>query len=194
MVAGQQLLQNKAHKELLESYDERAEAASGYMKAVRPSLCIQTGALLDPKVCTVPCHAPDLSDSSGDVQAAVSIAAGRVGMVVCSCLASCKLAMLTAPCSPSAAGALMQEPTVAAKVKSVQALVVSKETIPGAQDINHYRAEHGFPQLRVVVVELIADTQAVKGGKVSSTALRQQEAATLRVQSEAEADSNKAVA
>ena len=64
MIAGQQLLQNKAHRELLESYEKRAQAASGYMKAVRPSLCIQTGALLDPKVCTVPCRAPSCFDDA----------------------------------------------------------------------------------------------------------------------------------
>ena len=74
---------------------------------------------------------------------------------------------------------------MAAKDEMLQALVVSRETIPGAQDINRYRTEHAFPQLRVVVVELIADTQAVKGGKVSSTALREQDAAMLRAQSEA---------
>ena len=81
MNAGQQLLQKKAHKELLESYDKRAQAASGYMNAVRPGLCIQTGALLDPKVCTVPCHAPgcyyNALKTSDGVQAAISIAAGR---------------------------------------------------------------------------------------------------------------------
>ena len=104
-------------------------------------------------------------------------------------LASCNVAMLTAPYNTSSTifvvGALMQEPTVAAKDKSMQALVVSRETIPGAQDINRYRTEHDFPQLHIVVVELIADTQAVKGGKVSSTALREQDAAMLRAQSEA---------
>ena len=105
--------------------------------------------------------------------------------------------MLTAPYSPSnavlAVGASMQEPTVAAKDESVQALVVSRETIPGAQDINRYRTEHGFPQLHIVVVELIADTQAVKGGKVSSTALRQQDAATLRARSDGVPEADKAV-
>ena len=83
---------------------------------------------------------------------------------------------------------------MAAKDKSMQALVVSRETIPGAQDINRYRTEHGFPRLRIVVVELIADTQAVKSGKVSSTALRQQDAAILSARSEAEADSDEPVA
>ena len=89
---------------------------------------------------------------------------------------------------------MMQEPTAAAIDESMQALVVSRETIPGAQGINRYRTEHGFPQLHVVVIELIADTQAVKGGKVSSTALRQQDAATVRSRSEVSAGSDQSVA
>ena len=47
---GDQLLQNKAHKELLESYETRIRAAVDYVNAVRPGLNVQTGALLDPKV------------------------------------------------------------------------------------------------------------------------------------------------
>ncbi|CAL5222076.1 g4382 [Coccomyxa viridis] len=117
-VTGDQLLQKKAHKELLESYETRAHAAEIYVKAVRPGLTVQTGALLDPKA-----------------------------------------------------------PTVAATDESMQALVVSKETVPGAQEINRYRKNVGFAELQIVVVDLIADTQAVQGGKVSSTALREQEAA-----------------
>ena len=54
--------------------------------------------------------------------------------------------------------------------------MVSKETIPGAEAINRYRKSAGFAELHIVVVDLIADTQAVQGGKVSSTALREQEA------------------
>ena len=48
--AGDQLLQKKAYKELLEPYDSRAQEAADYIKAVRPGLEVQTGALLDPKV------------------------------------------------------------------------------------------------------------------------------------------------
>ena len=59
----------------------------------------------------------------------------------------------------------------------MQALVVSKETIPGAEKINEYRRIKGYAELHIVDVNLIADTQAVKGGKVSSTALREQDAA-----------------
>ena len=50
MGTGDQILQKKAHKELLESYEDRAHAAERYVKAVRPALTVQTGALLDPKV------------------------------------------------------------------------------------------------------------------------------------------------
>lgn len=50
MRAGDQLLQNKQHRELLESYNDRRSAAIAYMKAVRPSLDISGGALTDPKV------------------------------------------------------------------------------------------------------------------------------------------------
>ncbi len=74
----------------------------------------------------------------------------------------------------------LQAPTVAATDESMQALVVSKETIPGAEEINTYRRNAGFAELHIVVVDLIADTQAVQGGKVSSTALREQEAAARR--------------
>lgn len=52
--AGDQLLQKKAYKELLEPYDSRAQEAADYIKAVRPGLEVQTGALLDPKVVTPP--------------------------------------------------------------------------------------------------------------------------------------------
>ena len=71
----------------------------------------------------------------------------------------------------------LQEPTAAAVDVRMQALVVSQETVPGAEEINEYRRNKGYPELHIVVVDLIADTQAVKGGKVSSTALREQDAA-----------------
>lgn len=46
------MLENKKHHELLEPYEQRAAAAVAYLKAVRPALTVQTGALLDPKVPT----------------------------------------------------------------------------------------------------------------------------------------------
>jgi hypothetical protein len=48
--AGDKLLANKSHRELLAPYEQRAASAEAYLKAVRPSLTLQTGALLDPKV------------------------------------------------------------------------------------------------------------------------------------------------
>ena len=47
---GDQLLAKKSHRELLAPYEDRAAAAERYLKAVRPGLTVQTGALLDPKV------------------------------------------------------------------------------------------------------------------------------------------------
>ena len=44
------MLENKKHHELLEPYEQRSAAAVAYLKAVRPSLTVQPGALLDPKV------------------------------------------------------------------------------------------------------------------------------------------------
>lgn len=76
-------------------------------------------------------------------------------------------------------GALLdpKEPTAAATEEGIQALVVSKETVSGGEAINEYRREHGFAPLELVVVDLVADSAAVEGGKVSSTALREQDAA-----------------
>ncbi|BDA50030.1 probable phosphopantetheine adenylyltransferase at C-terminar half [Coccomyxa sp. Obi] len=76
-------------------------------------------------------------------------------------------------------GALLdpKEPTAAATEEGMQALVVSKETVSGGEAINQYRREHGFAPLELVVVDLVADSAAVEGGKVSSTALREQDAA-----------------
>lgn len=59
----------------------------------------------------------------------------------------------------------------------MQALVVSKETVSGGEAINQYRREHGFRPLEIIVVDLVADSAALEGGKVSSTALREQDAA-----------------
>ena len=64
-------------------------------------------------------------------------------------------------------------------------MVVSKETVPGAEEINRYRKNTGYAELHIVVVDLIADTQAVQGGKISSTALREQDAARLQRQNAA---------
>ena len=47
---GDLLLQHKEHAELLQSYDERRDAAVKFIQAVRPELRIQTAALKDPQV------------------------------------------------------------------------------------------------------------------------------------------------
>jgi pantetheine-phosphate adenylyltransferase len=82
-------------------------------------------------------------------------------------------------CRPDMCMAASQEPTAAATEEGMQALVVSRETVPGAQAINKWRAQRGFAPLTVVVVDLVAESAAVPGGKVSSTALREQDAARL---------------
>lgn len=53
---GDLLLQNKEHAELLQSYDERRDAAVSFIQAVRPELRVQTAALRDPQVCSVMCR------------------------------------------------------------------------------------------------------------------------------------------
>ena len=52
---GDLLLQNKEHAELLQSYDERRDAAVKFIQAVRPELRVQTAALRDPQVYTACC-------------------------------------------------------------------------------------------------------------------------------------------
>ena len=75
-----------------------------------------------------------------------------------------------------------QEPTAAATEAGMQALVVSAETIRGAEEIQGQRAERGFAPLAIVVVDLVPATRALAGGKLSSTALRDAEAARLAKQ------------
>ena len=77
---------------------------------------------------------------------------------------------------------LRQAPTAAATEAGMQALVVSAETTAGAAEIQRQRAERGFAPLAVVVVGLVAATRALAGGKLSSTALRDEEAARLAKQ------------
>ena len=50
IAAGDLLLQNKQHAELLQPYDDRAAAAVQFINAVRPGLNVQTAALRDPQV------------------------------------------------------------------------------------------------------------------------------------------------
>lgn len=68
----------------------------------------------------------------------------------------------------------MQEPTQAELDPSMQALVVSRETLPGGEAINAGRQRRGFSPLQLVVVGLIGGDAS---SKLSSTALREADAA-----------------
>jgi phosphopantetheine adenylyltransferase len=69
---------------------------------------------------------------------------------------------------------MLQEPTQAELDPSMQALVVSQETLPGGEAINSGRASRGFSQLQLVVVGLVGSGS---DSKLSSTALREADAA-----------------
>lgn len=64
-----------------------------------------------------------------------------------------------------------KEPPLATTDPSFEAIVVSEETIRGAEAINAGRAERGFAPLVVVVVGLVRG-QHSSSGKLSSTDLR----------------------
>ncbi|KZT71290.1 Nucleotidylyl transferase [Daedalea quercina L-15889] len=65
---------------------------------------------------------------------------------------------------------------------NVHALIVSKETLPGAASIHKHREEKGLPPLRTFVIDVISsseaslddrDAEALKNTKMSSTFIRQ---------------------
>ena len=70
----------------------------------------------------------------------------------------------------------MQEPTGAATITEMEAIVVSKETLKGADDINAWRQEHGSAPLVVVTVDLVGSQGSSSANKLSSTRLRSEEA------------------
>ena len=70
----------------------------------------------------------------------------------------------------------MQEPTGAATIGEMEAIVVSKETIKGANEINSWRQEHGSAPLTVVTVDLVGSQGSSTANKLSSTRLRNEEA------------------
>jgi len=77
------------------------------------------------------------------------------------------------------AGALVdpQEPTQAELDPSMEAIVVSRETLGGAEKINAGRVSRGFQPLVIVVVPVIGGKDA--SSKLSSSQLRAQDAAAL---------------
>lgn len=62
----------------------------------------------------------------------------------------------------------------------MEALVVSQETVSGAEAINEDRRQRGFLPLTIVVVDLVGKgSKELKGQKLSSTALRARDAGRL---------------
>ena len=58
----------------------------------------------------------------------------------------------------------------------MEAIVVSKETLKGAHDINTWRQEHGSAPLAVVTVDLVGSQGSSNANKLSSTRLRREAA------------------
>lgn len=71
---------------------------------------------------------------------------------------------------------VVQEPTGAATISDMEAIVVSKETVKGADEINMWRQQHGSVPLTVVTVDLVGDQGSNTASKLSSTRLRNEEA------------------
>lgn len=72
-------------------------------------------------------------------------------------------------------------------VKEIDALIISEETVKGAEFVNNYRKERQFPPLHIVTVEVIGGDGSGNAsnnwkGKLSSTDLREVEYKNLHIQ------------
>jgi len=199
------LLQHKEHAELLQSYDERRDAAVRFIQQVRPGLHVQTAALRDPKVC------PYVHIDIGCMVLCLCKAGAAAFLILLACslltslncpayctilevlryntstmLSSCSTILSLHTTGVKYAGIMyllkltscrqMQEPTGAATISEMEAIVVSKETVKGADDINAWRHEHGSVPLTVVTVDLVGSQGSDAASKLSSTRLRHDEA------------------
>ena len=72
---------------------------------------------------------------------------------------------------------MLQEPTAAAVREAMEALVLSRETLQGGEEINAWRQQHHFKPLSLIIVDLVGGTQGSSAAsKLSSTLLREQDA------------------